>query len=68
MPHLFAGLIASSLMAAALFGVGIVAVHLEHTTILATAPALFPLKKQGLAFQRAAARAANVLPFMGAQN
>src|SRR5436190_21650918 len=65
MPHLFAGLIASGMVAAVLFGVGIVTVHLEHTTIRATAPELFPLKKQGLAFQRAAARAPNVLPLYG---
>jgi D-alanine transfer protein len=65
MPHLFSGLIASSLTAAVLLGAGMVAVHLEHTTILATAPELFPLKKQGLAFQRAAARAPNVLPLYG---
>src|SRR5947207_4549963 len=65
MPHLFAGLITSGLVAAVLFGVGIVTVHLEHTTIRATAPELFPLKKQGLAFQRAAARAPNVLPLYG---
>jgi D-alanine transfer protein len=65
MPHLFAGVVASGLVAAVLFGVGMVAVHLEHTTILATAPELFPLKNQGLAFQRAAAHAANVLPLYG---
>ena len=65
MPHLFSGLIASGLVATVLFGVGMVAVHLEHTTILATAPELFPLKKQGLAFQRAAAHAPNVLPLYG---
>lgn len=65
MPHLFAGLVASGLVAAFLFGSGILAVHLEHTTIGASAPELFPLKKQGLAFQRAAARAPNVLPLYG---
>ncbi len=65
MPHLFAGLIASSLLVAALFGAGMVAVHLEHATILSTAPELFSLKNQGLAFQRAAAYAPNVLPLYG---
>ena len=65
MPHLCAGLIASGAVAAVLFGAGMVAVHLEHTTVRATAPELFPLKKQGLAFQRAAARAPNVLPLYG---
>jgi DltD protein len=65
MPHLFAGLIASSLLVAVLFGAGMVAVHLEHATILSTAPELFSLKNQGLAFQRAAAYAPNVLPLYG---
>ena len=65
MPHLFAGLIAFGLFAAVLLGAAIAAVHLERTTILATAPELFPLKKQGLAFQRAAAQAPNVLPLYG---
>jgi len=62
MPHLFSGLIASGLAAAVLFGAGMVAVHLEHTTILSTVPELFSLKNQGLAFQRAAAHAPHVLP------
>jgi len=65
MPHLFSGLIASGVVAAGLFGLGMVAVHLEHSTILSTAPEQFPLKKQGLAFQRAAARAPRVLPLYG---
>lgn len=64
-PHLFSGLIAVALAAAVLFTGQIVAIHLEHTTVTATAPALFPLKNQGLAFQRAAARAPNVLPLYG---
>jgi len=65
MPHLFSGLIASGLVAAVLVAAGIVAVHREHTTIASTAPQLFPLKNQGLAFQRAAADASNVLPLYG---
>jgi D-alanine transfer protein len=65
MPHLFAGLIAFGLMAAVLFGAEMTAVHLEHTTVRASAPELFPLKNQGLAFQRAAARAPYVLPLYG---
>ena len=65
MPHLFSGLIASGVVAAALVVLGIVAIHLEHTTIASTAPEQFPLKKQGLAFQRAAARAPSVLPLYG---
>jgi D-alanine transfer protein len=64
-PHLFAGLIACGLVAAVLFGAEMVAIHLERTTILSTAPELFPLKNQGLAFQRAAARAPDVVPLYG---
>jgi D-alanine transfer protein len=59
---LFAGLIACGLVATGLFGAEMMAIHLEHATIRSTAPELFPLKNQGLAFQRAAARAPNVLP------
>jgi D-alanine transfer protein len=62
MPHLFAALIACSLVAAVLLGVAMMAVHLEHATIRASAPELFPLKTQGLAFQRAATRAPTVMP------
>ena len=64
-PHLFAGLITFGLVAAVLFGAEMAAVHLEHTTIFSTAPERFSLKNQGLAFQRAAARAPYVLPFYG---
>ena len=65
MPHLFSGLIASGLAAVVLFAGQTVTFHLEHTTVPSTAPELFPLKNQGLAFQRAAVRAPNVLPFFG---
>jgi D-alanine transfer protein len=65
MTHLFSGLIASGLAAAVLFGGEMVVVHLEHATIHSTAPDTFSLKNQGLAFQRAAARAANVFPIYG---
>ena len=62
MPHLFAGLIACGVVAAVLLGAEIMAVHLEKATIRSSAPELFPLKNQGLAFQRASVRAPNVLP------
>jgi D-alanine transfer protein len=62
---LFAGLIASGLVVAVLSCAAMVAVHLERQTILATAPELFPLKRQGLAFQRAAAQEPNVLQLYG---
>jgi D-alanine transfer protein len=62
MPYLFAAVMASGVAAAVLYGTRMVAVHREHSTVLLTAPELFPLKNQGLAFQRAAACAPNVLP------
>jgi D-alanine transfer protein len=65
MPHLSAGLIAIGLAVAVLVAEGTVAVHLERNTVVSTAPELFSLKNQGLAFQRAAAHAANVLPVYG---
>ena len=64
-PHLLAGLIASGLVATVLLGAEVVALHLEGTTVRASAPELFSLKNQGLAFQRAAARSPYVLPFYG---
>ena len=62
MPHLFSGLIAFGLATAMLFAGGMVVIHLEQITLPSTAPELFPLKNQGLAFQHAAARASDVLP------
>jgi len=64
-PHLLAGLIASGLVATVLLGAEVVALHLEGTTVRASAPELFSLKNQGLAFQRVAARSPYVLPFYG---
>ena len=64
-PHLLAGLIASGLVAAVLLGAEVVAVRLERTTVRASAPELFSLKNQGLAFQRVAARSPYVLPLYG---
>ena len=65
MPHLFAGAIALGLAGIILLAAGMAVIHLEHSTVLSTAPDLFFLKNQGLAFQRAAARAPNVLPIYG---
>src|SRR5258708_6960487 len=62
MPYLFAAVIACGLVVAVLFGARMVVVHREHANVLSTAPELFPLKNQGLAFQRAAACAPNVTP------
>jgi D-alanine transfer protein len=65
MPHLFAGLIALGLAAIILFAAQRVLIHLEHATIVSTAPEIFALKNQGLAFQRAAAHSPKVLPIYG---
>ena len=65
LPHLFAGLVALAIAAVALFAAKRILVHLENATIVSTAPEDFALKNQGLAFQRAAADAANVLPIYG---
>lgn len=65
MPHLFAGLFALGLAAIVLFAAERVLVHLEHATIVATAPEDFALKNQGLAFQRAAVNSQKVLPIYG---
>jgi D-alanine transfer protein len=62
---LFAGLIALGLGGAALFAAEKAVIHLEHSTVFSTAPEVFFVKNQGLAFQRAAARAPNVLPIYG---
>jgi D-alanine transfer protein len=64
-PHLFSTLVALTLAAAMLFAGELVALHVEQTTVSSTAPELFPLKNQGLVFQRAALRAPNVLPLYG---
>jgi D-alanine transfer protein len=65
MPHLFAGLVALGLAAIILFAAQRVLIHLEHATIVSTAPEIFALKNQGLAFQRAAAHSPKVLPIYG---
>jgi D-alanine transfer protein len=64
-PHLFSALIACALTGAILWAGRMLAVHLEHRTLPAIAPEAFPLKNQGLAFQRAAVRAPDVLPIYG---
>ena len=65
MPHLFAGIIALGLAAIIFFAAERVLIHLEHATIVSTAPERFVLKNQGLAFQRAAAHSPNVLMIYG---
>ena len=65
MPHLFAGIVALALAAIIFFAAQRVLIHLEHATIVSTAPERFVLKNQGLAFQRAAAHSPNVLMIYG---
>lgn len=64
-PHLFAGIIALGLAAITFFAAQRILIHLEHATIVSTAPDRFVLKNQGLAFQRAAAHSPNVLMIYG---
>jgi D-alanine transfer protein len=65
MPHLFAVLVALGLAAIILFTAQRALIHLEHATIVSTAPESFMLKNQGLAFQRAAAHSPNVMLIYG---
>ncbi len=64
-PHLFSALIALTLAAAILWAGKMLAVHLEHNALPALTPDPFSLKNQGLAFQRGAARAPDILPIYG---
>jgi poly-D-alanine transfer protein DltD len=64
-PHLLSGFIAVGFAATILFAGRIIAIHLEHNALHTVAPTAFELKNQGLAFQRAAARARDVLPIYG---
>ena len=64
-PHLFAALIACGLTVLLLATGRIVASRLEQRNLASVAPELFPQKHQGLAFQRAAARAHDVLAAYG---
>src|SRR5437762_1052032 len=65
LPHLFECLIALGLAAIIFFAAQEVLIHLEHATIVSTAPERLALKNQGLAFQRAAAHSPNVLMIYG---
>jgi D-alanine transfer protein len=64
-PHLFSGIIAVGVAATILFVGRMIAIHLEHKSLHTVAPREFQVKNQGLAFQRAAARAPDVLPLYG---
>jgi len=64
-PHLSSALIACALTAAILCGGRLLAMYLEERTIHSTAPRDFFIKNQGLAFERAAARAPDILLLYG---
>jgi D-alanine transfer protein len=64
-PHLSSALIACALTAAILYGGRLLAIYLEERTIHSTAPRDFFIKNQGLAFERAAARAPDILLLYG---
>jgi D-alanine transfer protein len=64
-PHLFSALVACALPIAILCGGRLLAIYLEEKTIHATAPKDFFIKNQGLAFQRAAARAPDIMLLYG---
>ena len=64
-PHLSSALIVFALMAAVLCGGRLLAIYLEERTIHSTAPRDFFIKNQGLAFERAATRAPDILLLYG---
>ncbi len=64
-PHLSSALIACALTAALLSGSRLLAMYLEQRTIHSTAPRDFFIKNQGLAFERTAARAPDILLLYG---
>ena len=64
-PHLSGALVACALTATILCGGRVLAIYLEERTIHSTAPRDFFIKNQGLAFERAAARAPDILLLYG---
>jgi D-alanine transfer protein len=64
-PHLYSALIACALPILILCGGRLLAIYLEQKTIHVTAPKDFFIKNQGLAFERAAARAPDILLLYG---
>jgi D-alanine transfer protein len=64
-PHLSSGLIACALTIVLLCGGRLLATYFEERTIHSTAPRDFFIKNQGLAFERAAARAPDILLLYG---
>jgi len=64
-PHVSSAIIACALTAAILCGARLLAIYLEERTIHSTAPRDFFIKNQGLAFERGAARAPDILLLYG---
>ncbi len=64
-PHLPAALLACAVAATILIAGRQGAIDLEQHAVHATAGQLFPLKTQGLVFQKAAAHGKNILPLYG---
>jgi D-alanine transfer protein len=64
-PHLFAALLACAVACAMLCGGRALALQVEQRHLRDIAPERFPVKDQGLVFQRAAARAPNIFPLYG---
>jgi D-alanine transfer protein len=64
-PHLLCALIAWAVTIGVLGGGRLLAIYLEERTIHSTAPRDFFIKNQGLAFERAAARAPDILLLYG---
>jgi D-alanine transfer protein len=64
-PHVLSATIACAIPIAIFCAGKVLAVHIEEKTIYSTAPKDFFLKNQGLALQRAAARAPNILLLYG---
>jgi len=64
-PHLSSAVIACALTAAILCSGRLLAIYLEERTIHSTAPRDFFIKNQGLAFERTAARAPDILLLYG---
>jgi D-alanine transfer protein len=64
-PHLSSALIGCALTVVILSGGRLMAIYLEEKTIHSTAPRDFFIKNQGLAFERAAARAPDILLLYG---
>src|SRR6266480_1503490 len=64
-PHVFSALVACTVVIAILCGARLLAIQRERKTVHWIAPKDFFIKNQGLAFERAAARRADILLLYG---